>query len=165
MTRKVFFSFHYKPDCHRAAQVRNMGLVEGNAPVSDNDWERVKAGGDTAIKRWIARQLDGRSCAVVLIGSQTAGRKWINHEIIEAWKARKGVVGIYIHKLRNLVGQQATQGANPFDKIDYGNSGKKLSSIVKAYNPAGATSKEAYAWIQEYLADAVDEAIRIRSQY
>lgn len=163
MARKVFFSFHYKPDCQRAAQVRNMGTVEGNAPVSDNDWERVTAGGDAAIKRWIAGQLDGKSCAVVLIGSQTAGRKWINHEIIEAWKARKGVVGIYIHKLKNLAGQQATQGANPFHKLDFGD--KKFSSIVKAYDPSGATSQDAYAWIKKHLANAVEEAIQIRSQY
>ncbi len=163
MARKVFFSFHYKPDNQRAAQVRNMGTVEGNAPVSDNDWESVTAGGEAAIKRWIAGQLDGKSCAVVLIGSQTAGRKWINHEIIEAWKAKKGVVGIYIHKLKNLAGEQATQGANPFDKLDFGE--KKFSSVVKAYNPTGTTSKEAYAWIQEHLANAVEEAIQIRGQH
>jgi len=163
MARKVFFSFYYKLDSQRAAQVRNMGTVEGNAPVSDNDWEKVTAGGDAAIKRWIAGQLDGKSCAVVLIGSQTAGRKWINHEIIEAWKAKKGVVGIYIHKLKNLDGEQATQGANPFDKLDFGD--QKFSSIVKAYNPPGVTSQDAYAWIKKHLANAVEEAIKIRSQY
>lgn len=38
MARRVFFSFHYKPDNWRAAQVRNAGVVEGNTPVSDNDW-------------------------------------------------------------------------------------------------------------------------------
>ena len=31
VTRRVFFSFHYRPDNWRAGQVRNMGLVEGNA--------------------------------------------------------------------------------------------------------------------------------------
>ena len=39
--RRTFFSFHYKPDNWRAAKVRNMGVVEGNSPVSDNDWETV----------------------------------------------------------------------------------------------------------------------------
>ncbi len=34
--RQVFFSFHYEADAWRAAQVRNMGVVEGNEPVSDN---------------------------------------------------------------------------------------------------------------------------------
>ena len=35
MARRTFFSFHYKPDNAGAAQVRNMGVVEGNKPVSD----------------------------------------------------------------------------------------------------------------------------------
>ena len=84
MARKVFFSFHYKPDNSRAAQVRNMGVIEGNKPVSDNDWETVTGGGDAAIKKWIAGQLNGKSCAVVLAGSAAANRKWINHEIGKA---------------------------------------------------------------------------------
>ena len=73
VTRRVFFSFHYKPDNSRAAQVRNMGLVDGNAPVSDNDWETVTKGGDAAIQKWIDGQIYGKSCAVVLIG-QPDGR-------------------------------------------------------------------------------------------
>lgn len=41
MARRVFYSFHYEPDNSRAAQVRNMGVVEGNKPASDNDWETI----------------------------------------------------------------------------------------------------------------------------
>ena len=41
MARRSFFSFHYEPDASRAAQVRNMGMVDGNNPVSDNDWETI----------------------------------------------------------------------------------------------------------------------------
>ena len=57
MARRVFFSFYYKPDNQRVAQVRNIGTVEGNAPVSNNDWGVVTSGKDPAIKRWIAGQL------------------------------------------------------------------------------------------------------------
>ena len=117
MARKVFYSFHYKPDCHRAALVRNMGAVEGNASASDNDWEEVTKGGDPAIERWINGQLSGKSCAVILIGADTAGRKWINYELTTAWNEAKGVLGIYIHRLKDLSGLQTTQGANPFDSI------------------------------------------------
>lgn len=56
MARRVFYSFHYKPDKWRAAQVRHMGVIEGNVPVSDNDWETITRGGDAAIERWIADQ-------------------------------------------------------------------------------------------------------------
>ena len=105
MARRAFYSFHYEPDNSRAAQVRNMGMVDGNTPVSDNDWETVTKGGDAAIKKWIANQMHGRSCTVVLVGSSTAGRKWINHEICKSWDDKMGVVGIHIHGLKNLDGK------------------------------------------------------------
>jgi len=164
MARKCFYSFHYKPDCVRASQVRNIGVIEGNQPVSDNDWETVTKGGDDAIKRWIASQMKGKTCTIVLVGSNTANRKWINYEIIKAWDDRLGVVGICIHGLKNFEGETSTQGNNPFDYIGYGNTGKKLSSIVKCYNPAGTNSKERYDWICKHLANAVEEAITIRSK-
>ena len=83
MARRCFFSFHYKPDAQRASQVRQIGSIEGNRPATDNDWEKVTAGGDTAIKKWIADQMYGKSCTVVLVGAATANRKWINQEIIQ----------------------------------------------------------------------------------
>lgn len=160
MARNCFYSFHYVPDCHRASQIRQIGSIEGNRPASDNDWESVKHGGDAAIERWIANQMHGKSCTIVLVGSQTANRKWINHEIVKSWNSGMGVVGIYIHGIKNLAGEISTKGSNPFDYIDRGTT--KLSSIVKCYNPGGSTSKERYAWISEHLANAVEEAIRIR---
>ena len=162
MARRAFYSFHYKPDNWRAATVRNIGAIEGNKPASDNDWERVTKGGDTAIKKWIADQIHGRSCTVVLVGSNTADRKWINYEIIKSWGDGMGVVGICIHGLKNSDGKVSTKGANPFASIDYGNTGKKLSSIVKCYDPAGSNSQERYDWIEKHLANAVEEAVQIR---
>ena len=163
MARSTFFSFHYKPDNSRAAQVRNMGVVEGNKPVSDNDWEKVTKKGDAAIKKWISDQLHGRSCTVVLVGSNTAERKWVNHEIVTSWDDGMGVVGIHIHGLKNLDGETTAKGSNPFDRIGYGDTGKKLSSVVKCYTPSGSNSKERYAWIKKYLENAVEEAIEIRN--
>ena len=162
MARKAFYSFHYKPDASRAAQVRNMGVVEGNTPVSDNGWETVTKGGEAAIKEWITKQMHGRSCTIVLVGTDTANRKWINHEIIKSWDDEMGVVGIHIHGLKNLDGKVAKKGNNPFSYIKYGNSGKKLSSIVNCYTPTGSTSKERHAWIAKSLENVVEEAIQIR---
>ena len=160
--RQVFYSFHYKPDCWRASQVRNIGVVEGKKPVPDNDWEEITSAGDDAIKKWIADQMKYRSCAVVLVGNKTADRKWINYEIAKSWDESMGVVGIYIHGLKNSEEYVSEKGNNPFDYINYGDNGKKLSAIVKCYNPTGANSKERYAWISKYISDAVEEAIKIR---
>lgn len=165
MARKSFFSFHYTPDHWRVSQVRNMGALEGNSPVSDNDWETVTKGGDAAIQKWIDGQLSGRSCVVVLIGSGTAGRKWINYEIKKAWDDGKGVVGVYIHNLKNSAGAQATKGNNPFAGFTVGTDKKDLSTIVKAYDPPYSTSTNVYDHIKTNLAAWVEEAITIRSKY
>jgi hypothetical protein len=162
MARRVFFSFHYKPDHWRASQVRNMGVIEGDAGVSDNDWENITNGGDDAIKRWIDGQMSGKSCAVVLIGKETAGRKWIEHEICKAWNDKKGVLGIYIHNLKGNDQKQSTKGANPFDSITFGVNKAKLSTIVKAYDPALSDSTEVYAYIKKNLSDWVEAAVKIR---
>ncbi len=160
--RQVFYSFHYKPDCWRTSQVRNIGTIEGNRPAPDNEWEEITSAGDDAIKKWINDQMKYRSCTIVLVGNKTANRKWINYEIVKSWNDSMGVVGIYIHGLKNSDGYISEKGENPFDYITYGDSGKKLSAIVKCYNPAGTNSKEKYDWISKHLANAVEEAVEIR---
>ena len=165
MARKTFFSFHYKPDNWRASTVRNIGAIEGNRPVSDNSWEEIKKKGDQAIKNWINKEMNGRTCTVVLIGSQTAGRKWIKHEIIESWNRGLGVVGIYIHNLKNRDGLQATKGSNPFDDITFDGTSKTLSSVVKAYDPPFITSQSVYNHISDNISKWVEQAITIRGNH
>lgn len=163
MARKVFYSFHYKNDNWRASTVRNIGSVEGNKPASDNDWEEVKKGGDSAIQKWIDGQMTGKSCVIVLVGEKTAGRKWIKYEIKKAWESGKGVLGIQIHKLKNSAGEQGSEGRNPFD--DFTIDGKKLSSVVKLKKPSQSTSQGVYNHISENIADWIEEAIDIRNSY
>lgn len=163
MARRVFNTFHYKPDVHRVSQIRQMGAIEGQPILSTNEWEQVERGGEAAIKKWIDEQMAGKSCNVVLIGSATAGRKWVKYEIKKAWDDGKGVVGVYIHGLKNLGGEQATKGANPFADFTVGD--KTLSSIVMAHNPPYTSSKSVYDHIKSNLADWVEEAIEIRAKY
>lgn len=163
MTRKVFYSFHYEPDSWRAAQIRNIGAIEGNRPAGDNDWEEVKKGGDPAIQRWIDSQMLGRSCAIVLIGSSTFGRKWINYEIIKAWTEKKGLLGIYVHNLKNSRGEQATRGLNPFGSPRFANT--PIPQIVRAYEPPFQTSEYVYGYIAENIEKWIEEAISARTAY
>ena len=102
LARNVFYSFHFDPDSWRASQVRNMGVLQGNEPVSANDWEEVKRKGNPAIQQWIAAQMKGRTCAVVLIGAQTGTRPWVQYEIAKAWEDGLGLLGVRIHGLISL---------------------------------------------------------------
>ena len=162
--RQVFYSFHYEVDSWRASQVRKIGVVEGNRPATDNVWETVKKGGSGAIERWINDQMKNRSCTVVLVGSKTANRKWINYEIAKSWKNDMGVVGVRIHGLKNENGCPSSEGGNPFDHVTtLGN--ERLSSIIKCYSPVGSSSQEKRGWISRRLSDIIEEAIKIRKQH
>ena len=158
MKRRVFFSFHYERDAWRAAQIRNAGVVEGDAPLADNDWESIIRRGNSAIQRWIDDQISGKSCAIVLIGSETADRKWVQYEIKKAWTKKKGLLGIHIHKLKDRSGYQSKRGRNPF----YGGT---FSSIVETYDPPYAASTDVYSCITDNIAEWIEEAVRIRSRY
>lgn len=163
MARRAFYSFYYKPDNWRAGQVRNMGIIEGNPPVSDNDWETITKEGDTEIQNWINAQLVGKSVAIILIGANTAGRKWINYEIKKAWENKKGVLGIYIHNLKNREGEQTYKGTNPFYNIII--NGNNLYGIAQTYDAPHTESKDVYNYIKDNLTDWVETAITIREKY
>lgn len=162
--RQVFFSFHYSADNWRASQVRNMGKVDESSTFSDNDWEEVRLKTDKAIKEWINSQMEKRSCLIVLIGSNTSGRKWIKYEIEKAYDLSKGIVGIYINKLKDKDGNQSSKGANPFYNI-YTSDGKRLSQFVTAYDPPSTTSQGAYADIKDNIESLIEDAIAKKGTY
>jgi hypothetical protein len=106
MAKKVFYSFYYKEDSSRIQQVINMGVVEGQAMLSGQKWEEVKKKGDAAVEKWIDEQMKGKNCLVVLVGTKTSTRPWVDYEIKKAWKDKLGVVGIRIHGLKDLNSQR-----------------------------------------------------------
>jgi hypothetical protein len=142
-----------------------MGVIEGNPPASDNDWETVTRGGDAAIERWIDNQLQGRTCSVVLVGAGTSQRKWIDYEIHSSWNGKKGLVGIHVHNLRDSSGVQSRKGTNPFSHIRMKRDNAALSSIAKVYDPPHTESKQCYDYIKQNLPAWIEDAIRIRNSY
>ena len=160
MSRKVFYSFHYRRDSQRAAQVRNSHAIadEDEYGVIDSvDWEKVERDGDEAIKRWINEQLKYTSVTAVLIGSETAERDWVDYEIRRSWERGNGLVGVRIHNVKNLDGKTDATGLNPFDSI-YLTDEQKLSSICKTYDWVTDNGiKNLGAW--------VEDAFQIRSNY
>lgn len=153
MPRKVFYSFHFVNDNWRAGQVRNIGSVEGDKPVKGNKWEEVKDESDTIIKIWIDEQLKDKSCLVVLIGEKTSERKWVKYEINRALELGKAVCGIYIHKLEDILGRQASKGKLPF------------SSNIPVFDSDYLTSKNVYDDIKNNIAELVEKAINTINQY
>jgi len=155
--RQVFYSFHYKNDVMRVQQIRNIGVLDGNTPVSVNEWETIKKSGDKAVEKWIDDTMENRSCVIVLIGSETADRPWVKYEIKRAWEKGKGLLGVYIHNIKDPRTGTCVQGKNPFDQVTV--NGKKLSDYVKCYNP---NSYDAYNDIAENIDSWIETAIKSR---
>lgn len=158
--RRIFYSFHFDNDVMRVQQIRNIGVIEGNTPASPNTWEEVKRSGDSAVKKWIQDNMYNRTCVVVLVGSQTAQRKWVKYEIEEGWAEGKGVLGVYIHNIKCPRNGTCAQGSNPFSQFNI--NGTPFSNIVKCYNPS---AYNAYASIASGIDGWIEEAINIRMQY
>jgi hypothetical protein len=96
-----------------------------------------------------------RSCVIVLIGTETAERKWVQYEIKKAWEDKKGLFGIYIHNLKCPKTGKCLKGPNPFDLFEF-SDGTKLSSFITCYNP---NPEDAYSDIRTHLESWVEKAI------
>lgn len=104
--------------------------------------------------------MSGKSCVVVLIGSATAGRKFIDYEIEQAWRRGKGLVGVNVHGLKDLLGRTSLPGANPFAGVTV--DGVNLGPLVSRRRPPAGPSTDVYAYIRANLGQWVDEAVADR---
>lgn len=82
-------------------------------------WEEVKKKGEKPIRRWINKQLEGTSVTVVLIGAEISERKYIQYEISQSWDKGSGLIGVYIHKLKDPNERTDIKGADPFVKLGH----------------------------------------------
>jgi hypothetical protein len=160
MERRVFFSFHYERDAWRAGQVRNCNLLRTEDEygfIDSVDWESLKREGDAAVERWIAGQMKNTSVSVVLIGSETANRPWVRHEIVKSWNRGNGIVGIWIHNIKNQDRMTDVAGANPLDHFKLPDN-TLLSSVCKTYD-----------WVlndgRNNLGKWIEEAYQVRAKY
>ena len=120
MARRAFFSFHYERDVWRAGQVRNSWVTKDREAAGFWDaasWEEVKKKGEEEVKKWIRKQLDGTSVTVVLIGAQTSSRDYVKYELEQSREKSNGILGIYIHQMKDKDGRTDTKGSNSFGPI------------------------------------------------
>jgi len=155
--RQIFYSFHFDNDVMRVQQIRNMGVVEGNTPISANEWETAgKTPG--GIEKWIDDNMKYRSCVVVLIGEETAKRPWVKYEIKKAWQDRKGLLGIHINNLKDPNTGTCLKGTNPFEQFTF----KDSNGNVKSIPCKSPSTSDAYNDIKNNLEVWIEEAIKVR---
>ena len=139
MVRRVFFSFHYERDIWRANVVRNSWVTRDRQEAGYWDaslWEEAKLKGDAAIKKMIDDGLMNTSVAVVLIGQETSTRKYVQYEVKQSHIRGNGLLGIYIHGIKDRNGYTDNQGKNPFDNFYIEKEWSKiyLSELYPTYN-------------------------------
>lgn len=153
MARRVFFSFHYERDVWRASQIRNSWVTKPDRESAGfwdaAAWEEVKKKGDAAIKQWIRDQMKGTSVTVVLIGAETANRPYVQYEIQHSWDSGNGLIGVYIHKLKDKDSKTDTKGEDPFVKMGF--KGIRTYDWVddNGYENLGTWIEDAYKRAQE----------------
>ena len=76
----------------------------------------------------------------------------------------KGIVGIYIHKLKDSSGNQTTKGNNPFDYV-YANNGYRLSNYVKTFDSVFSNSSYVYSDIEDNIEQLIEDAIEKSGTY
>lgn len=129
MARRAFFSFHYENDVWRANIVRNSWVTRDNTDagfVDAVEFEEVKKGGDAAIKTWIRNQLYNTSVTIVLIGEESSTREYIKYELQQSYERGNGLLGIYIHQIKDRFSRMSDKGSNHFGSIGKDQNGKDV---------------------------------------
>lgn len=161
--RNVFFSFHYKKDIFRANVVRNAWVGAGGPePAGYRDWsmwEDARTRNDRRLAGMIANALHGSSVTAVLIGEETAERDWVLHEIEESWEGGKGLLGIFIHQVRDMRTRRGSRkGRNPFEGLYLDDSDGyevHLADVIETYDWQDDDGFHNFAdWVEEAARDA-----------
>ncbi|MFY3147956.1 TIR domain-containing protein [Achromobacter xylosoxidans] len=122
MTRRTFFSFHYKPDVWRAWNVRNSWVVreidqEDQGFFDSSVFEASKKESDDVLKNFLRKGLESTSVTCVLAGTDTWSRRWVRYEIARSVIKGNGLLTVYIHGVQNADKETSTKGANPLAQM------------------------------------------------
>lgn len=143
MARSSFVSFHYQRDHWRVQQILKMGALDQQPELPSQNWEEVKRRGDAAVEAWIDEQMKYKQAVIVLIGNETASRKFVRYEISRAWSIKKPLLGIRIHGLKDSQQRTDQPGANPFASFSFSDSTRTYADYVPVYDPSNYTGKYA----------------------
>ena len=111
---RVFFSFAYTEDHHRAKTIMEQYLVHPNTSatgfIEDGEIDRMCEEGLVRVYQWIEGEVSKADVVVVLIGHNTAGKHFVEYEIAQAQKNAKPIIGIFIEGLPDQNGQLNPKG-------------------------------------------------------
>ena len=122
MARYTFFSFSYEDVKNfKVNVVRNSWLLNNSSEtfIDGSIWEKEKSKGASVIKNIIETGLNKTSVTTVLIGSDTAERRWVKYEIIKSFERGNGILAIYINRIRGKEQTISAKGQNPLNRLAF----------------------------------------------
>jgi hypothetical protein len=126
MARRTFFSFHYKPDVHRAWVVRNSWVTKvaqgerADAGFFDSSvFEAKERESDDVLKAFLRDGLVNTTVTCVLVGKETTLRRWVRYEIFRSFIRGNGLLAVRINSIAALKSPATTAGSNPFDDVAF----------------------------------------------
>ena len=164
MARRVYFAFHYRDVASfRANVVRNSWVTKPDREEAgffdESLWEQAKTNGEDAIKRLINKALEGTSVTAVLIGAETSTRKWVKYELEQGWKRGNGILGIYIHQIKDKDGKTDTKGNTFFGPI-FTSSDDDKRYFSERFSTYDWVDDDGYNYLGGWIEKAAEDAGR-----
>ena len=138
-TKNVFISHYHKND----PQLQNLkdrfakkGYSLRNSSIDSTKHGTERRPSDAVVKRLLRIRINWAGTFICLIGDRTHTRPWVNHEIEQAAKMGKQIIGIYSH------GSQSADLPENFEK--YGGLTFGWNSVDKMID--AIESDERYEW-------------------
>lgn len=139
MGMNAFFCYDRLLDIQRAKRVRHRYEMKGGKVMGfpkPDQWKKILARGNEAIRYWVEDQINFSDVTVVLIGANTHKDPVVRQAVTTCHQLEKGMLGIYIHGIRTDNGRTSPKGVNPFDCfcVVKGDQKTALSQIYHSYD-------------------------------
>lgn len=116
-----FFSFHFSHDFDRINTVLDSWSkypeVSMTPFISTPQLIKMMDEGLSTIFEWVSEEIAKAEVVIVLIGSKTKERYFVQYEIQQAILQKKPIYGIYIHQIMDKSGNTETQGDSPLPMV------------------------------------------------
>jgi hypothetical protein len=131
LARYIFFSFAFDDVKNfKVNVVRNSWLINNSAEtfIDGSIWETKKTKNPNVIKNLINNGMHRTSVTAILIGEDTANRRWVNYEIVKSFDRGNGILGIHINRIRSKNQIISAKGQNPLDRLSFhiSDNGRKI---------------------------------------
>jgi hypothetical protein len=113
-------------------------------------------------KSRIRSELKGRGVTMVLIGRDTAAKRWIQFAIRESLKRGHALVGVYVHGMPDEHGAMDLQGKNPLDRVLIDATGKtrRAGDVFATYDwSRDAGRAHALEWVKAATTTSIDVSL------